>query len=198
MICGGAGLAKDDQEEAFERGLTATLSRAVEFLKFAETKNAALLTFASAWLIAGINFLSGSNSENSPWRIAFSLAMCFFAASAATAIYSFLPRLDLGAHHRDPERKKSLLYFGDISTFEPTSYKDRVNERYRPPADHTATQSYLDDLAVQVVVVSQIAARKFRIFNVSACLVGLGLVVLAVPAATYLGGLALLGGGYTK
>lgn len=191
-------MAKDDQEESFERCLTATLGRVVEFLKFAETKNAALLTFSSAWLLAGMSFLSGPNAQNYGWRFAFSVAMCFFAASAAIAVYSFLPKLDLGKHHQDPERKKSLLYFGDVSTFEPAAYRERVNERYRPPEDHSATQSYLDDLAVQVVVVSQIAARKFRIFNISACLVGLGLVSLAIPAAAYLGRLALVAAGCLK
>jgi hypothetical protein len=35
-------MAKDDQQEAYEKLLSATLPRAVDFVKFAETKNAAL------------------------------------------------------------------------------------------------------------------------------------------------------------
>ncbi|WP_439360539.1 hypothetical protein [Bradyrhizobium sp. DASA03007] len=43
---------KDDQEDAFEKTLSTQLNRNIDFLKFAETKNAALLTFSSAWIMA--------------------------------------------------------------------------------------------------------------------------------------------------
>ncbi|MCP4565563.1 MAG: hypothetical protein GY873_32360 [Bosea sp.] len=184
-------MAKNDQEESYERCLSTTLGRVIEFLKFAETKNAALLTFSSAWLLAGISFLSGSSPHHMAWRTAFVVAMCFFAASALVAIYSFLPRLHLGRHHQDPEQKKALLYFGDAATFEPAAYRERVSERYRPPEKHSVTQSYVDDLAVQIVVVSKITARKFRIFNIAACLVAIGLFSLAVPGLSRLVRLAL-------
>ncbi|RXG95803.1 hypothetical protein [Bradyrhizobium zhanjiangense] len=37
---------KDDQEDAFEKTLSTQLSRNIDFAKFAETKNAALLMFS--------------------------------------------------------------------------------------------------------------------------------------------------------
>ncbi len=170
-------MAKNDQQEAYERCLTNSLARVVEFLKFAETKNAAVLTFASAWLLAGLSFLTGTSAEHLAWRPAFLLAMCLFAASALAALFSFLPKLDLGKHHRDPERAKALLFFGDAATFEPWAYRDRVRQRYQPPQEHSATESYLDDLAVQIVVISQITVRKFRIFNAAVLLVGAGALI---------------------
>lgn len=42
-------MVKNDQQEAFEKILTSNLMRAIDFVKFAEAKNAALLTFNSAW-----------------------------------------------------------------------------------------------------------------------------------------------------
>jgi hypothetical protein len=45
-----AGMAKEEERRgAFGDVLSASLVRVTDFLKFAETKNAALLTFASAW-----------------------------------------------------------------------------------------------------------------------------------------------------
>ena len=40
-------MATNEQMEALDDALSSTLSRTIDFLKFAETKNAALLTFAS-------------------------------------------------------------------------------------------------------------------------------------------------------
>jgi len=39
----------------YEKLLTANLQRAVDFVKFAETKNAALLALSSAWVVAALN-----------------------------------------------------------------------------------------------------------------------------------------------
>jgi hypothetical protein len=73
-----------EQREALEKTLTGTLSRTVDFLKFAETKNAALLTFASAWLLALANVLASDaggkpipngNHRHAPW----SAVMCSVA-----------------------------------------------------------------------------------------------------------------------
>jgi hypothetical protein len=41
-------MPRDDQEEAFDKLLSAHLARTQDFVKFAEAKNAALLTFSSA------------------------------------------------------------------------------------------------------------------------------------------------------
>jgi hypothetical protein len=41
---------EDRRLEAFEKILASDLQRAIDFLKYADAKNGALLTFASAWL----------------------------------------------------------------------------------------------------------------------------------------------------
>lgn len=172
---------KNDQEEAFERCLTASLARVVEFLKFAEAKNAALLTFSSAWLLAALAMLS-SGSRSPIESLAAAIAAVIFAGAALCAISSFLPRVKLDALFRDPERPKALLFFGDAATFEPSAYRERVRQRYFPPEGHSATEGYLDDLAVQIVVVSGIVTRKFKLFNWAAFAVGAGLLFMLCPA----------------
>ncbi|WP_128932116.1 hypothetical protein [Bradyrhizobium zhanjiangense] len=61
---------KDDQEDAFGR-LSTQLSRNIDFVKFAETKNAALLTFSSAWIIGSINLLTGQSTLPLGYNVAF-------------------------------------------------------------------------------------------------------------------------------
>lgn len=85
-------MAKDDQQEGFERALTSTLARVIDFLKFAEAKNAALLAFSSAWIIGSINALTKVPALPPSWQTAFTVALPLFAVSALVAMASFLPR----------------------------------------------------------------------------------------------------------
>lgn len=176
-------MAKDDQQEGFERALTSTLARVIDFLKFAEAKNAALLTFSSAWIIGSVNALTRVPGLPPDWQTAFTVALPLFAASALVAMASFLPKTLLSRFHRDPEQAKSLLYFGDIATFAPGAYKERVRDRYYPPEAESATRNYLDDLSIQIAVNSQITVRKLRFFYVGALIVIVAIIVLFVPAA---------------
>jgi hypothetical protein len=171
-----------EQREALEKVLPGTLSRTIDFLKFAETKNAALLTFASAWLLALANVLANYHGLLQSIRVAVAVSLFFFALAALVALYSFLPKLKLSVFHRDPSRAKSLLYFGDIAEFEATAYSKRFRERYAGHTEQTISDEYLDDLAVQVLANSQITLRKFNIFNV-----GAGLVMLALAGLTATG-----------
>jgi Family of unknown function (DUF5706) len=171
---------KNDQQEAYERVLTSSLARVLDFLKFAETKNAALLTFASASILASVSNLNNA-ALGSEWRAAFTFALPLFIFTALTALYSFLPKTLLGSFHKDPEQTKALLYFGDAASFAPAAYKQRILERYFPPENESATQNYLDDLAVQIAVNSQITKRKLAIFNTGAMIVVLAIIVVSVP-----------------
>ncbi len=173
---------KNDQQESFERVLTSCLARVVDFLKFAEAKNAALLTFASAWILASVNLLNGSNALTVQWRFGFTIALPLFAIAALLGLYSFLPKTLLNRFHRDPEQAKALLYFGDAATFAPAAYKERIRERYYPPENESVTRNYLDDLSIQIAVNSQITTRKLKIFNIGAMFVVVALLILAVPA----------------
>ena len=173
-------MATTEQRETLEGALSSTLSRTIDFLKFAETKNAALLTFASAWLLALASLLASDRLPYRGPRLALAASLLLFAVAALVALYSFLPKLNLSALHRDPERHKSLLYFGDIATFEATAYAQRFQERYASDPEQKVSDAYLHDLAVQVSAISSIARRKFIVFNVGASLVAIALLTLSV------------------
>jgi hypothetical protein len=170
------------QTEALATLLSATLSRVIDFLKFAEAKNAALLAFSSAWIVASANLLTNGRSLPNGLMMALAIALPLFVASALISIWSFLPRRKLPKFHRDPNQSKSLIYFGDISTFDPAVYKQRVRERYGSE-DGTTAENYLDDLAIQVAVNSKIANAKFTLFNLGATCVLIAMFVIAAPSA---------------
>lgn len=174
-------MAKNDQQEAYEKVLTANLTRIIDFLKFAETKNAALLTFSSAWTLGCLNLLSKPEQLPNGLRSTLPFAVIFFALAALIAIVSFLPKKKLDIFHRDPERSRSLLFFGDIASFEPTAYNARVRDRYMPPEGASASESLLDDLAVQCAVISRIADRKFAMFNIGAALCFAAMLTISMP-----------------
>jgi Family of unknown function (DUF5706) len=176
-------MATTEQREALNNALSATLSRTIDFLKFSETKNAALLTFASAWLVALINLLSNHRIANYGPRTAIIISLFLFALAAVVALYSFLPKLKLSAFHRDPDRQKSLLYFGDVSEFDAATYAVRFSERYTSEIDEVISDDYLHDLAVQVAANSSITMRKFNLFNVGGALVMTAIIVLAAATA---------------
>lgn len=70
-------MAKNDQQEAYEKHLTATLARVIDFVKFAEAKNAALLTFSSAWTLATINILNKFDVTPPIWTWCGGVALFF-------------------------------------------------------------------------------------------------------------------------
>jgi hypothetical protein len=171
------------QKETAEKALGSTLSRTVDFLKFAETKNAALLTFASAWFLALANLIAGDRISDRGSRIAIAVALLLFAFATLIALYSFLPKLRLNRFFRDPHNNKSLLYFNDIAKFEPSAYSQHFRERYANDPEQSISDAYLHDLAVQVSANSSITRRKFLIFNIGAAFVMLALAVLTIRGA---------------
>lgn len=170
--------------QEFSDVLSSTLVRVTDFLKFAETKNAALLTFASAWTFAAFNTLTGERAPLGILGGAFRLALVLFAIAAVVSVVSFLPKLNLYAFHRDPAQPKNLLYFSHIAEFDTAAFRLRVRERYLAQGEQPITDEYLDDLTVQISANSKITRRKFIMFNVGAGLVLLALFVLALAAAS--------------
>jgi hypothetical protein len=171
---------RNDQEEAFEKILSTQLSRTIDFVKFAETKHAALLTFSSAWIIGVINLLTGSAALPLGYNVAFCIALPLFAIGGLICISSFVPQV-LARFHASDDDAKSLLYWGHIAEIPVARYHERVTERYKPQENQSVTERYLDDLCVQISVNAKVAARKFTLFNTAAGFVLGAIFILSLP-----------------
>jgi hypothetical protein len=186
-----------DQEAAYEKVLSANLSRVVDWVKYGDAKNAALLTFASAWLGGIGTMLLGAVEKRTPGVIAFLLFVSevLFLIAAMHALAALLPttkpqdilripnrgfrRLLAGAQ-REPQ-KPNLLFFGDIRHLEPDLFKVEVSQRYNPKGARLVTEAYVRDLCSQTVVNARIAQRKFDLFDRGVSFVLAALFLLIIP-----------------
>ena len=160
-------------EEAYEKILVADLQRAIDFLKFAEAKNAALLALSSAWVLASINLECGGRTLLGLFRLAMPVTLVLVLCSAILTAASFFPKLKLpwflGGKKAGPH-PKNLLFFGDIASMTTKVFEQEIRIRYYPDKDEHR-EEYLHDLTVQINVNSSIALRKMNVFKWSISLV---------------------------
>lgn len=171
---------KDDREEEFEKILSTQLGRNIDFVKFAETKNAVLLTFSSARIIGSINLLTGQKTLSLGYKVAFCVALPLFAFAGLICILSLVPQV-LARFHQPEDDVKSLLSWEHIADIPVGRYHERVTERYKPGENHSVSERYLDDLCVQISVNARVATRKFMMFNIAAGGVFAAILILASP-----------------
>ena len=166
------------QEAAYERLLTASLARISDAQRFGEAKNAALLTFCSAWIVGSINMLFGTAGLPDFARIAMSLCLPIFVLSAAIAIFSFLPKLS--PRPTGLPEEKNLLFFGHLRDL-----ADPVNDlgiRYACAGKRITSDNMIADMCNQICTNSEIAHRKFQLFNLSVSCLALTLAATVASA----------------
>lgn len=174
-----------DDVKTLEPIMAASLSRTIDFVKFGETKNAALLTFASAWILASANVATGDMAQaHATVRGGLMLGVPLLGIAAFLALVSFLPRTDLKAlkGHRNPNPKTNYLYFDHLSQLAADDFHTRLAARYLAPGGTGPNPDYLDDLGCQIVVNAKIASLKFKLFRWGVRFTVMGLAVYAVAA----------------
>lgn len=173
-------MAKNDQQEVYEKLLSANHARMIDFSKFAEAKNAALLTFCSVWMGAIITVLRGPGELPFGYEHAFKAVLPLLFFAAIISLKSLMPKF-LDQMHKREDEYKNLLYFGDIAKGGTKDYPEMAADLYTPTGNDSATQTYLHDLAVQTAIHARIAHRKFRMFNWAGSLVLIAFGLMAVP-----------------
>lgn len=170
--------------EAFEKLLISSLQRVIDFLKYAEAKNAALLTFTSAWLAVSINVIFSSSMDSTALKHGFGAAIPFFLIAGGAAIASFFPKLNLpgfhGGKHAGPH-DKNLLYFGDIGGMTLKEFEPAIHRRYYPGDDHGPRDEYIHDLIVQIRVNSAITSAKMRCFKFGVSMIAIAALAITIP-----------------
>lgn len=171
-----------NHDEAYDKLLTALLGRVLDMLRFAEAKNAALLAFASAWIVGIVNMLSSGKPLPPAYQGVCYAALPLFIVAATTAIASLLPKLQTSMFTGDPKGQvQNLLFFGDIAELTVDGFKADVRTAYRQATDEP-TAAYLSDLEAQISINSKITRRKHRLFNVGAIAALVAVAMFSVPA----------------
>jgi hypothetical protein len=164
------------QDEAIATLLLSNLQRTIDFLKYAEAKNGALLTFSSAWILAILNIAFRDKPIQGILLYEYTVIPSFILAGLA-ALISFFPRMHLpgflGGRRAGPH-PKNLLYFGDVGRMTVAEFQKAIRDNYFSQNSEAVTDAYIRDLTVQIAVNSQITNRKLRLFQI-----GLWLVMIA-------------------
>lgn len=165
-----------EQDDAYEKILVADLQRAIDFLKFAEAKNATLLALSSGWILATIGLECSGRALPGLFKSAVPATLILVLCTAIVTAASFFPKLKLprflGGKKAGPHLK-NLLFFGDIANMTVKAFAQEIRTRYYPNKDGHS-EEYLHDLTVQINVNSAIALRKMTLFKW-----GVGLVMAA-------------------
>jgi uncharacterized protein with PQ loop repeat len=121
----GGGSVNKEQDSGLEKVLSANLARVMDMLKFAETKNAALLTFSSAWVIALFTFLTSDKITSEVVKTCAAAGLPLFLLAVIITLFTFIPQTVLnkffGKKTKLRKKKQSsavshnnLLFFGDF------------------------------------------------------------------------------------
>jgi hypothetical protein len=154
-----------------------------EDLRFAETKNAALLTANAAAVVGILQVNPGSNGAQAVLGLFLNVLTFVCALSGLVSLVSFIPRVEnpyrsLGLA---PAPSDNLLFFGHIQKYDPPAYLQAVYAAAgRGGEEHEELERMY---AEQVVVSSRIAARKFAYFRWA---IWITIGGLATPPLAYL------------
>ena len=154
------------------------LSMVNESLRFAESKNGALLT-----LCLGLLFVGHDTGTDIQCYIVFLFRLFFVGsmmASAGLCLLSFFPRLSESSLLQTVSNKTSsanLLYFGHIASLSIDEYSRHIKDII----NNDEGLSVLETAYVkQIKANSVIASQKYRFFALAMKVTSLGLLVLAI------------------
>jgi hypothetical protein len=135
-----------------------------DWLKFAETKTAALLT-GNGLLIFGIIRTLKDQEINPALTQFIYFVLLLLILSLLTCLISFIPSLKLPwlITSKKPSDSDNLLFFGHAAKYNSESYLEKLfSSTENPEKSFTTYEKYY---AEQIIVNSIIALRKFRLFT---------------------------------
>ena len=155
------------------------LNNVIDWLKFAEAKNATFIAFNGAGIIGICSFIKDI-PENYLFRKSYIFfLLIIFLISTIILLISFIPVLTpLNHKHKYTNRNSNVIFFGDLSqlTTEELLKKYCKNKKFKD----------IDkDIAAQIIINSRIALRKFTYFKYAIWLIVIGFFPLAILKVIY-------------
>jgi len=155
-------------------------------LRFAETKNAALLTANAAAVIAIVQIFV-SHPDLGPRITAYLLVLVVAGmVSGMLGLVSFIPRVRLRGPREDevPEPTDNLLFYNHIRKYSGDTYlRAMVAAAGEAPHPPTALERMYAD---QIVAAARIADRKFELYRYSVWITIVGLTTPVIALLLWL------------
>ena len=161
-----------------ETRLQYIISNVNDWLKFAETKHAALLVAISTFYVIIVDHFPNKNYSCIKYDLWLSGSLLIFISGICSMI-SFIPFLKFswGKNKGLSSAMHNLFYFGDIAKYSAFEY---LNALYNAQLIESPNNKIELDLAGQAVTNSQIAVYKYRTFTASCSFAFLGLISVAI------------------
>ncbi|MEO6136681.1 MAG: Pycsar system effector family protein [Ginsengibacter sp.] len=128
--------------------------------KLAERKNVGIIGFNIIVSLTIIYLLQSDLQDYLQYYLFFALVCSVISIFLGlSAISAQLKRKEIGA---PDHANQNLLFFGTAAKYTPEEY---LNELYKAYGNNEPVTNFQRDRARQIVVVAQIALRKFKLFN---------------------------------
>ncbi len=148
-----------------QKKLELSLSLTIDWLHFAESKNAMLIAANGAAIFGIISLLGNASASNQMYVIYIYQALLFLFLSAVFCLLSFIPQVDipwLESVHT-PIEEDNLLAYADIANYDSKQYLEAMHKQ--AAVDLKEIDPFEEDLAELIISYSRIALRKYSLFN---------------------------------
>lgn len=154
-----------------------------EWIKFAEAKNAALLTFNGVLLFGILKVVESNNSLITSLSKVLYISSAILILNIGYILFSFLPLLNhskkiQNIQSNTSESNENLIFYGDLYKLTPDIFLNKVKTKYNL-TDTTNERPYFKDLSTQIITLSFLAVRKYKIFRNAVCIT-MGVLILIV------------------
>jgi len=158
-----------------------TLGLVNEWLRFAETKNAALLAVDAGAVLALTKVVQGI-CWNTPEGIWIFTMILLLLLSCVLAMISFLPDVvpKWKSPKRCPREDANLLFYGDLAYYDRLSLLKAIAKQEGLSVPNNS--AVLEDYAEQIITNSRIALRKYKFFRLAMWIAVAGVVTPIIAA----------------
>lgn len=172
-----------------------TLGLVNEWLRFAETKNAALLAIDAGAVLALIKVAQGTGTGwNTSVGIWIFTMILLLLCSCALAVISFLPDVvpKWKSPKRCPREDANLLFYGDLAYYDKLSLLEAIAKQ--ECSSVPSNSAVLENYAEQIITNSRIALRKYKFFRWAMWFAVAGVVTPIIAAVLFVVFTCFLGG----
>jgi|SRR5690606_26279530 len=146
-------------------------NHAFEMLKFGETKNIALIAFNGAIIVGLSKLISDDVCEILRYYLIYSIVMC--AISIFICFSALIAKVKHSRNDISLNRSNNLLFYATLAHMTDIELIEKLVGSYQC---ERSNENHEKDLANQVIITSQIAARKFKLYNIAIAFMFCGLL----------------------
>lgn len=155
-----------------------------EWLRFAESKNAAILALNGATLYGSVRIFNDKFNIflNHNLGIIFFI---FLILAMVTSILSFYPRKVRGSKKNQISIKENLLFYNNIRKSSKNNFYGLLSNKYLGESN---MDKYLMDLSVQIFEISRLVHLKNTYFKVALIFTSISYIILVTAVFRIIGG----------